>query len=195
MCQTRERGGTQGSGSKRAMQKQWNVKKDGWKNLVFTSRMNMKSAIRFVAPCGPTVIGILTQKRKRRTNCKRAGGRSEMGHGTQAGRSVVEKHLWEGERTASGRHRLPSLGSWGTLFSRDGRMQISQEEKVQSANQPWWRDAKIHRRKSVPWKNQVPKSDRPCSQRLLLWMRDLEWEPRNDGQDLTDGKRRFAEYY
>ena len=42
--------------------------------------------------------------------------------------------------------------------------------------------------------NQVPKSDRPRSQCLLLWMRDLEWEPRNDGHDLTDGRRRFDEY-
>ena len=67
--------------------------------------------------------------------------------------------LWEGgeERemvieTANGKHRLPSLGSWGTLFSRDGRMQFSQGEKMQSANRPWWRDAKIYRCNSVPWK-------------------------------------------
>ena len=87
------------------------------------------------------------------------------------------------------KHRPPSLGG--------SRWETADQPGGESAER---QSAVVERREDFPMQkctleNQVPKSDRPCSQCLLLWMRDLEWEPRNDGQDLTDGKRRFAEYY
>ena len=57
--------------------------------------------------------------------------------------------------TSSRRHILPLADDFTILehlFSRDGRMQISLEQRMQSANKAWWRDAKKYRCKSVPWK-------------------------------------------
>ena len=55
--------------------------------------------------------------------------------------------------TAGGKQKLTFADEFrilGHLFSRDGRMQISLEENMQTANKAWWRDAKIHRCRSVP---------------------------------------------
>ena len=60
--------------------------------------------------------------------------------------------------SAGGKHKLPfadKLKILGHLFSRDGRMQISLVENMQSANKAWWRDAKIYRRKVYRGKSHV----------------------------------------
>ena len=57
-------------------------------------------------------------------------------------------------KTAGGKHEQPFADEFRILvllFSRYGRMEISQEERMQSANKAWWRDAKRYRCKSVPW--------------------------------------------
>ena len=37
------------------------------------------------------------------------------------------------------------------IFNPAGKMQESLEERMQSANKAWWRDAKIYQSKDVPW--------------------------------------------
>ena len=46
---------------------------------------------------------------------------------------------------AGGKHTPPLADEFrilGHLFSRDGRMQISLEERMQSANKAWWRETR-----------------------------------------------------
>ena len=67
-------------------------------------------------------------------------------------RGKARHRVRSGERETHTRPFADEFRILGHLFSRDGRMQISLEERMQSANEAWWSDVKKYRCKSVPWK-------------------------------------------
>ena len=96
---------------------------------------------------------------------------------------AMEKKLDMVIKTAGRKYKLPFVDEFRilvNLFSRDGGIQFNLEEKMQSDNRAWWRDAKIFRCKKSFMENQVPKSIRSCIRRLLPRMRELELEPGED---------------
>ena len=57
-------------------------------------------------------------------------------------------------RTKTGLHRLPfeKVKILEYIFNQSGIMQDSLEERMQGANNAWWRDVKIYRSKDAPWR-------------------------------------------
>ena len=57
--------------------------------------------------------------------------------------------------TVGGKQKRPCADEFripGHLFSREGRMQISLKERMQSASKAWWRDAEKYRCNNAPRK-------------------------------------------
>ena len=86
--------------------------------------------------------------------------------------------------TASGKHKVPFADEFTILvhmFGRDGRMQISLEERVQSADKAWWKDAKLYRCKSVSWNIKCPRVIDRVYSVFFSRVRELELKPGNGG--------------
>ena len=55
-------------------------------------------------------------------------------------------------KTTAGEHKSPSADKFTILdyiFNHEGKMQESLDERMQTANQAWWSDVKIHKSKDV----------------------------------------------
>ena len=121
-----------------------------------------------------------------------------MGHGTEAGQSVVDEHPREGggghgdRNNERGNHKLPFADEFRILEHMLSR-------RWENADQLGGGNAKcqqsmVERREDIPMQecaveNQVPKSDWPCLQRLLLCVRELVLEPGNDEQSQMVGNK------
>ena len=104
----------------------------------------------------------------KRKNDERVGGLSgKMGYGTQTSQSLVDKHFRGGRITQTAVRR--KVQEPGAL------VQSTWEDSDQPGGKCRGQQSWVEGREEIPMQeftmaNQVPKSDRPCIQRLLLRM-------------------------
>ena len=107
------------------------------------------------ALCGQTVTGFYLNRMELGADDERHGGRrQQMRLRTQVSEPVVDEYLCQRGASGSG-HRLPFVDRFKMRVKtshREGKIQDSLEERMQGANEAWWRDVKICRCKDVQWR-------------------------------------------